>query len=414
MNNEILVEDIVSEYDVTIDENDEMYLVCQKKDGSIVLLHYEKDSWNESVIAETFYSQLYNLNIIHTNSRLHIFYCVSSIEDSNRLKIYHHYLHDDDWVTHEVEEISKKEILNSFQIIIRDDEIILGYYDLVGSFEEIFIKIYNTYDNVWAESIQITFTQTTKLYIDLLLTDDDYINLSYSEYKNGSLMTKFEKHKLLENNSSKICEYVISNPANCMYPTLIYSQGILWNIWTEYNNVVSCFSDDRGLSWSLPHLWTKSKNNDFTRYKFISNNKSVNANHSLNYSFGLLGREITFIGFGNIEDAVEIPLKSKKKEKTIERQRINDRDKKKVIKEKGDAKMEKELTNLKENIQSLEIHVKKLESYIKDINGEKDNNHDNEVIKDIKKIKDIEKRLDEIESYIFRRRRSNPFFRPRE
>ncbi|MGF7059186.1 hypothetical protein [Brassicibacter mesophilus] len=414
VNNKIVVEDSIDEYDVTIDENDTIYLVCQKEDGSIILLLYDNDTWDESIIAESFNSRLYNLNIIRTNSKLHIIYCVSSNEDPNRLKIYHHYLQDDNWVTHEVEEISKKEILNSFQIITRGDEIILGYYNLIGNFEEVFIKVFNINNSTWTESIQITSKQTTKLYIDLLLTKDGYINITYSEYKNGNLTIKFEKYKLLENNSIKICENVISNPSNCMYPTLVYSQGMLWNIWTEYDNVVSCFSDDNGLSWSLPHLWTESKNNDFTRYKFISNDVNTNINHNLNHSFGFLGSEITFIGFGNIEDAVEIPLKSKKKEKTVDRQDLSGRGKKKAIKEKGDAEMEKEIVSLKENMQSLELHVKKLENYIKDSNDEKDNNYSSEVAKYANKIEDIEKRLDEIESYIFRRRRNNPFFSSRE
>lgn len=413
--NEVVIKGSIEEYNVTIDKNDKIYLICQKKNKDILLLTYDNFEWNENIIADKFDSRLYNLNIVALNNTIHILYCVQSNNNENIFRISHHYLDKDTWITNDVKEITRKDILNPIHAICNEDEIFLGYYDLVGSFEELFIVKFNTKTKKWSNAIKLTSNHKKKLYIDMLITDDGCINILYSENMNDNLLIKYEKYKLLKDNYTKVCDNYLSNPGNCTHPTFVYNQGLLWSIWIEYEKIMSCFSDDYGLSWSLPYNWKEFNFMKFTRYRFVSNNTQINDKYELNNSFGLLGNEIRFIGFGDIKNAVQVPLKSKKKDGPLERKEVLNRNRIEIIDNKEEQELEKKIRMLNDYVNDLEEYIKKLEQKVKDMNQEINKENNKEILESINKIKSIEKRLDDIEAYVFRRRRRTGFpFNPRE
>lgn len=313
----VIISDCLDEYDSAISEDGIIYLVCQKLDGSIVLVSIDGYNQEEHFLAEKFDSRLRNINIKLIDDQIHIIYCLESNEGNNRFRIYHHRLIDDEWDTNIVSDITIRDILNSISIIKLKNDLVIGYYDLIGNIEQVFINIYNITNSKWSDKLQITTDSSTKMYLDMLSHNDNEIDFCYSKFVEGNFIVTYEKYRISNDEINKVVEHMLSNPSNCMYPTFIHSDGTLWTIWIEYNGLISCFSEDGGLSWSTPYSWEESKRDDFARYKFSTNNKVIEDDYKFNYGFATYGESTTFIGFGDVGAAVEVPLKSQiKKKKT--------------------------------------------------------------------------------------------------
>ncbi len=410
-----IINDCLDEYDATISKRGTIYLVCQKIDGSIVLVSIDGNRQEENILAEEFEAKLKNLNIRVIKDQIHIIYCLESNEGDNRYRIYHHSLLGDEWKTHIISDISIRDILNPISVVELGGKLIVGYYDTVNNCEQIFISKYDLTNFSWSDRIQLTIDNSVKSYLDMIGHNENEIDLCYSKLVEGNFLVTHEKHNISYEKITRIADHILSNPSNCTYPTLIYSGRTLWTIWIEYNGLLSCYSDDGGLNWSLPYSWENSKKDDFARYKFYSNNDSIANEYIFNFGFGTYGEEMSFIGFGDIEKAIEVPLKSQLKKKDNDESDENIEDvesmneaeiisEKEVIRINDNNHIEKEIEELKKRVSSLEKDSKIISESLESTSSEP-NIEIQELFNELEKIADIEKRLSDVENYLNRRRR---------
>ncbi len=396
----VLIENCSVEFDVVIDKDDTLYVACQKNDGSILLLDYINSTWRTSTLVEANPTKIYNLNITAYEKAVHVVYCVSSVESERRYRVYHHQYEKQAWNTYEVEDIGRKEVLNPFQLYMEKDRLILCYYNQIKNEEQIFLKTFDTFNKKWGASVQLTFGSNSKMYLDILMTSKDNLHLTYSEYIEGNLVVKYEGYRMKGSQVTKTTEGYVSNPANCSYPIFVYNDKKLWVIWTEYDQVVSSFTTDMGNTWSVPYLWKASKEQPFVRYKFLSNDENLKRNYLLNYSFGREFPAFSFIGFGDLDQATEIPLKLKKKE----------------VDGNPSNTMSEELRGLKIILNSMEKKEVKDDRSVKGIGQQEpkiDTTKDQEIDQLKAEIKRLEEKIESIEDFLNRKRRGL-LFAPRK
>ena len=172
--------------------------------------------------------------------------------------------------------------------------------------EEIYCNKFKLTGDKWTNQYQLTNNLSPKLYLDSLFIKDK-LHLVYCEYQEN-LVVKYERYEYGNNFIKKEIEEELSNWENISWPTLIYFENKLWIIWAEYENIMSRYSLDNGENWSPIYLWKDSKYKDIFRYKYLTKNK---VNNIFNYSFGTIKPDIAFIGFGSLNNTIEIPLKKK-------------------------------------------------------------------------------------------------------
>lgn len=393
-----LVDNVTLEFDVATNNTNDMYLLCQKKDGSILLTSNIKGAWTTKKIIDANDHKILNLNIALIEDKIHIFYCLGSNESENIYRIYHHFEDGDDWTTNEVCVINTRQILNPIEILISNNNLILGYYNLIDDVEQIFIKTYDITNNVWKEEQQLTNSQNKKIYMDMLVTEKEDIIITYSEYIEGNLVVKNEKFNKIDGKFSKVSYSATSNPGNCSYPTLVIYNNKLWNVWTEYDYIASTYSDDMGDTWNSPYLWNESRGKDIVRYKFVKNKKNHRDDYLLNYSFGRAA-DLSFIGFGDLEKASQIPLKKKEEGEmvTMTSDRYRNVRKADTLNDcayENDIKaLKMDLKNIKNSLQD-QVGTEKLQDKIDRIQGKL---KDMTSIED--RIKDVEKQIREINEF---------------
>lgn len=363
---DILVQDCTLEFDAGIDEQDQVYFVYRRKDGKMVLMSCLNGFWHKNLLGGNDVLQIFNLNMVIHNEKVHIIYCIPSNENDMVYRIYHHYSDEQEWKTIVLQDIQRKNLLNPFQIIKNEKNLIIGFYNLINDQEQIYIKKFNTESLQWENTMQLTSGLSNKLYLDIFMTSPKILHLTYSEYFQENLVIKYEKYKLENNKAIKILEKVLSNPSNCSQPTLMKCHDKLWNVWTEYDQLASSFTTDDGLNWSGPYLWKETKNKNFFRYKFITNDENINMNYQFNHAFGKGYPEFSLIGFGMLENAVKMPLKNIKKkegENGVELKEVNEKDNP-INKINNDEVYLEKIENLHKAIQNLEERISNIEEYL--------------------------------------------------
>ncbi len=303
-----ITNNLLGEYDVAIKNDDSIYLIYQGIDRHLYLFVINNGESEVVRITEVPVSNVYNLSLILDGEEIHIFYNILANEEKRNYNIYHHHFANEDWNTTVVADTNVLNILNPINLIYNMGILYIVFYDLVDT-EEIFIKSYDTVKQIWNDKIRLTYDSNTKLYLDTLL-ENNTMHLTYSRYVGGNLEIVYSKFNIEGNNFNKVKESILSNRENGSYPTLVKYQDKLWVIWVEYDSLLSCYSTDNGDNWRGIYLWRETKSVDFVRYKYTTSiMKSINK--KLNYSFGKIYPEITFLGFGPLENVIEIPLKKK-------------------------------------------------------------------------------------------------------
>ncbi len=306
---EEIVKGILQEYDVSIDSKGDIYLTYQDDTMNLVLtiLRGDGDDREDVKLTAEPIPEVYDLHILNNKEEPHIIYFIMLPDERKRYRMYHHYFNGDEWITHIVDEVRVKQILNPMKIIKENDKIILGYYKYEEQ-EEIYYKEFDLDKKQWMNSLPLTNNGADRLYLDML-KDEDHVHLTYSEYYNGNFIVKYEKFSYGTDGFKKDMEEILSNEENPSNPTLIYYEDKMWIAWIEYDNVMSRYSENGGLTWSPIYLWNESKEADIVRYKCL--NKDNKDNIILNHYFGRVNPEIVFIGFGSVENATEVPIKKK-------------------------------------------------------------------------------------------------------
>ena len=298
----IIAEDILKEYDIEIDNEDNIYIIYQDKAGHLKLILLKEE--REIILTEKPMPEIYNLNLKIIGKDVHLFYCVLLPDKNKQYRIIHHYYNGKTWMTNIVQDIGINQVLNPMNILEYKKELILIYYDNKKNEEIYFIK-YNLMEGKWEETIKLTNSEVPKLYLDSIFVENK-LHIVYCQY-DENLAVKYERYNYHKKILNREIEEELSNWENINWPTIIYFEDKLWTIWAEYDNIISRYSLDNGTNWSPIYLWNDYKALDIIRYKYKGGNQKEKI---LNHSFGTIN-PIGLIGFGFLDNIIEIPLKKK-------------------------------------------------------------------------------------------------------
>ncbi|WP_293657833.1 hypothetical protein [Anaeromicrobium sp.] len=362
--NIILDENVLLEFDGNIDEEDRLYAIYQKRNKEIILGKCIKGTWSKDSLGNVDGLDLFNLNLLIHENHLNIIYCTFENKKDHKYGIYHHY-YDEDWKSVKIGEITRQNILNPFNIIKRDEKLMLFFYDIDGEYEEVFVQEFDFEEEKWSDRRKITNDKSAKLCLDTLV-DEESLYVTYSKYVDDNLIIKFEKYKL--DTFKKEAEELVSNIGTAMHPTLILEEGKLWNVWTEFDKVVSSYSKDKGLTWEGPYEWKETHEDRFYRYEYKTNRGDK---YTLNHAFGKDYPYFSFLGFSKVEDAFKVNVK--KKDAIIDDKEdreeddgtksfliVNDNNVK-IIEDEHEG-YEKEILLLKQEVEGLRRKLKEMES----------------------------------------------------
>jgi len=303
---EVLAREVLEEYDLAIDSPNHIYIIYQNKEMDLILTTIKNKKVEEVKLTSSPITEVFNLNIIVKDKKIHIIYQIRIQNKEKNYRIDHYYYDGIRWTNYVIEETLAKKALNPLKCISIGDKILLSYYNSDNS---IVLKEFNLDKLEWTGSINLVNTINDKLYLDMLKIENT-IHLTYCEFVDGNLIVKYEKSSYHDGEIKKDIGKSISNEGSPYNPTLIFYKQKLWITWIELDKIMSRYSEDNGHNWGPIYMWNNSKKINFVRYKYLD--MITEEDIVLDYSFGEIYPEISFMGFGPTDKAIEIPVKKKK------------------------------------------------------------------------------------------------------
>lgn len=285
----ILANDFLDEFDLLIKEDDSIYLIYQDKKYNLNLMIIKDDNKTKYKLTGENFPKIHELNIIIHNDNISMIFLYPVNNTRNIFQIEHNLLKDDKWHSHLVDQVRVSQVLNPIKLINKDDEsIFLAYY-----YEnQICLKSFNENQGQWKESMVLTDNKE-KLYLDMIY-DNEYFHMVYCESVDGNYIIKYKIFKY-DDSLSEGHEADISRKSNPSNPTIIKYDDLLWIVWNESSRIYSRYSSDDGKTWSEIQSWDESTKYNIVRYKYTSNLKLKS--RILDNSFGSIYPDIKFIGF---------------------------------------------------------------------------------------------------------------------
>lgn len=413
-------------FSATIDKKNNIYVVSQNKDSnSINLFIYNSGQWAKRIINDNLNYKIYEPSIIKRVGNSHIFYFKKNMNNKDEYDFIQIVDSDEIVLEKKLFSIKTNGILNPYVLNKYKDGVLITYINSEEYYHKICLRYLNIHTNEISEEVVINEEKYEKYYLDSLVINNNNFYVTYCGKEEENYKVICDYVILNESNPVVEARAILSNLSNCMYPTLVYDRGDLWVVWYENQGVISAVKRNNSEGFQGPYLWNNSKGENILRYGYISNNKNIKARYRINYSLGLSPPDISFIGFGNLENVKEVPLKKNTEygrdienmtEKNINEEYVkpqkyyektsqnnnDDLDKYKREIEENKRLLSKLLqTTLKEKEMYEELS-EKVNSIQKIIEAKATSEKDDS-------FEDLEKRVQDIEDYLSRRRRGGIF-----
>lgn len=215
-----------------------------------------------------------------SNEYINLFYYLINKTTPHNCSLVHKYNIHDKWYEYIIDNINY-DILTNFRIINTSSHVLVFYFNLCDTNEELFMKCFDFKKNIWSSPYQLTFTNNSKMYLSVIKDNTDCYHITYSENNSGQYhccyingYTDFKKFNI---NINRIFTKCIA----CTFPTVLYYNKTLYIQWMEYNVLNSVKSYDNGETWNTPTIDPASVNNNFSCCRFGAN---IN-NNNIIYSF---------------------------------------------------------------------------------------------------------------------------------
>jgi hypothetical protein len=237
--------DDVKNYDINIDSENHIHLICVTYNGEFYYFVYSNDKWKKTIIEE--YDPELNsidyLDIIIIEKVIHVFYSFRNVINKNLANVVH-YIYDDKWKVNYLEtvELLDTEIKAYFVDYHPHGDIFL----LFKEEKEVYLRIFELSSKTWKE-LKIIECSVNDIDIINFYIDNNYnINLIY---KNNTTTTHTVNNSGDISNYDKWSKNIIVKEIEDINSLIFEVDTKLYIIWKNEEYLYCKYSDDFGMSW---------------------------------------------------------------------------------------------------------------------------------------------------------------------
>lgn len=258
----------------TLDKHDNIYGIYD--DSNLILIeipNYSSEISKKEIIS--YDNKKFDISFPYINcldDSIHILYYVYNMNNSDTCALFHHYKEKDTWIENKIDFIDNI-ILDNFSVISNRNSLVVFYFKLVNSHEQLFFSQFNSSNSTWSTPIQITNSDNSKIYLSVLKDSMNFYHISFCENIDSGYVVRYLNGYLSEGKFDIEVSSSITSPSTCMYPSLLQKGSIIYIMWVEFGKLKTSISYDFGKTWSKHKIDEFSIEEDFIRSSFISNYK---------------------------------------------------------------------------------------------------------------------------------------------
>jgi hypothetical protein len=284
---------LTEEFDINIDLENNLNILYIN-DNNDIILSKQKGKEKLRAIKSGLDSRIYYLTMVSNQDTDNVFY-MQDTENKNIFRIYHLFLKDNIIKEFMVDEIETYEILNSFKVLKDGDNLLILYYYR----NQICLKGFDIKKSQWSHSITLT-NNKNRLYLDAMKIGN-ILHLVYCDFDLENFTIKYEGFIFDNDYINRINEKSISPKGNFTDPVFVMVGDKIWICWRDTNKLLSIYSTDNGYSWNDIYQWNEVKRLDIVKYKYVTD--IIDNRVYIENVYGTTGKDIGFVGFGNIKNA---------------------------------------------------------------------------------------------------------------
>ncbi len=277
---DILFSEGMGDFDVIVDINDSLHLICQDKRGNIVYLVSRNDKWLKYVILESKSQNHYpkHFKILLVNDSINLFYVIDHNED----KLFVHQILSSSNQPPEVVGVISESAF-PFYVTHDGDGDIYAYYMNTAAENRIGYCKYLSSKKVWLEFSALEELAYSPQPPYVMFSSDNVIHAVYIKKadKGFNIIYNSNLDKYLDINShinsdnvKSASEVIIASILDLDFPpVIILTSNRLWLVWSNNHNVFSCFSEDNGISWNNPSQFMSGRNSNVELFGYRTNKR---------------------------------------------------------------------------------------------------------------------------------------------
>lgn len=255
-----LIEDLVFDYDVKIDANDNIHMVCITRGGE--LKYYVGQlgkAWNSTQLAAMdMKSRHYRyLSLLVVGGKVHLFWLSASPLNSFIWSILHSFWNGREWREQQVGEIIAGKYVPPYVVDTDSQENLHLLYSCAagGKQYEAFYKRFNSNFDLWSHTERLSVQENAQSLFALVDRYDTlHILCSGPIGRENKNQVSYRSKKNLTRLSGlwEPAKALSKSAEGNSQPFLLYNENSLIALWKEKNQYVSLRSEDHGTTWLRP------------------------------------------------------------------------------------------------------------------------------------------------------------------
>ena len=260
-----------SNYYFDIDEDDNIYGVFNDKSLNIVSFDYNLKKFNK-INTICYDYKNYSLDfpyIKFIGEDIHVIYYLTCNTSATTI-LFHHYRHNGKWFENKIDIINIS-LLDNFTVFFNNDTPIIFYLGSVDGVTQVLTSTFNNSTCMWSSPIALTSSISNKVFLSVINDPLNFYHIAFSESQDYGYSISYINGYLNTDKFNVNYTNYITQPSDCMFPSLIKFKDTLYLMWVENKRLYTSQSSDLGLSWSefLEDEYTLT--NKFTRCFLKSN-----------------------------------------------------------------------------------------------------------------------------------------------
>lgn len=125
----IVISDVKKEFGITMDESENLHLVCSSYNGEIIYMNFRDNKWSRHVLSKwdaNKHSIRYPSTLV-LDYKVHIIFAMANTPAQKNWSLYHYYLYDEGWGHEKITEFSIDGELGPFYTDVYNKDIHLTY-----------------------------------------------------------------------------------------------------------------------------------------------------------------------------------------------------------------------------------------------------------------------------------------------
>lgn len=263
--------DNVKNYDVTLDLDRNVHLVCVRNNEELCYLYHSKDSWKKRVFKESSSKSCIDfINIKNINKTIHIFYSYKNNTNKEMYKIFHLYTSDEKWkYAYLGSTIMSKNIRIYFIDYSEKGNLIIIYQSQTRNKSKIYARIFDHNNYTWSVKKELKFKKDSITIKNLFIDSENNLHYIYVDNRRVSyLKDNFNNFKNLLETYNLSNSITLGDNVNEDY-VIFEINNMLWICWKIKDTLYYTYSEDFGESWCEKE---KFESNDIFSIKYFSCN----------------------------------------------------------------------------------------------------------------------------------------------